>query len=57
MPTRHTFLFPDIRDAQKNGMENIDHQDNMAEEDLTEDPSDKNEFFEEMNFGQKMVEL
>ena len=38
-------------------MENIDHQDNMAEEDLTEDPSDKNEFFEEMNFGQKMVEL
>ena len=38
-------------------MRNTDHQDNLAEEDLTEDPSDKNEFLEEMNFSQEMMEL
>ena len=50
MPTRHIFLFQIARRAE-NGMEHTDHQANMTEEDLTEDPSDKNELSEEMNIG------
>ena len=50
MPTRHIFLFQ-IAGRAENGMENTDHQANMTEEDLTEDPSDENELSEEMNIG------
>ena len=32
-------------------MEHTDHQANMTEKDLTEDPSDKNKLSEEMNIG------
>ena len=43
--------FSNIARRAENGMEHTDHQANMTEEDLTEDPSDENELSEEMNIG------